>query len=275
MAARVPAWLRRLLAEPLLHFAVIGAVIFVGATALKANSRPTVHIGRQEIAQLAAYWEAQMQRHPTKAELDALVRERIDEEILAAEARRLGLDKDDLIIRRRLAQKMAFATDDLSDAKEPTEKELADWYAAHPDAWRTPAQVALRQVFFSDDRGPSAGEAARAALTQLAAGQSPASDPSVLPLTYADVSLEDLAKDYGADFARLAATAPPGAWQGPVHSGFGWHLVRVEHRTGAVVAPFAQVRGEVRDEVLASHREAANAAWLARLRRKYKVEVAG
>ncbi|MDB5454234.1 MAG: hypothetical protein JWO33_2812 [Caulobacteraceae bacterium] len=275
MKPGVPVWLRRVLAEPLLHFAILGALIFIGATTVKAHARPTLHIGRQEIAQLAAYWEAQMQRPPTKAELDGLVRERIDEEILAAEARRLGMDRDDLIIRRRLAQKMAFAADDVSDAREPAEADLKAWYAAHPADYRSPARAGLRQVFFSDDRGPGAKAAAQSALAALRAGEPAAGDPSVLPLAYADVSLDELAKDYGPDFARTAATSPVGVWQGPVHSGFGWHLVRIERRTGALVAPFAEVRDEVRDAELAQGREQANAAYHATLRRRYRVEVAG
>jgi peptidyl-prolyl cis-trans isomerase C len=270
----VPAWARRLLAEPLLHFLIVGALIFVAASAVRANARPTLRISRQEIAQLSAYWQAQMQREPTKAELDGLVRERIDEEILAAEAKRLGMDQDDMIIRRRLAQKMAFATEDVSDAKEPTEDELVAWHRAHPDDYRTPAQVALRQVFFSGDRGDNAKTDAQTALAALNRGKPISGDPSVLPLTYADVSLDGLAKDFGDAFARAAATAPLGAWSGPVQSGFGWHLIRVERRAGAVTAPLAQVRGEVRDAVLAQHREEANAAYLAKLRKRYRVEVA-
>src|SRR5947207_1977085 len=187
MTLKFPAWLRRLLAEPLLHFALVGAVIFIAAVAVKAHSRPTLHIGR--------------------------------EEILATEARHLGLDQDDMIIRRRLAQKMAFATEDVSDAKEPSEKDLHAWYAAHSADYRTPSQVALRQLFFSDDRGPGAQAAARDALTQLSAGKTPSGDPSVLPLTYADVSLGELGKDYGPAFAKAAESGPIGAWQGPVHSG--------------------------------------------------------
>jgi parvulin-like peptidyl-prolyl isomerase len=274
MASKGPAWLRRLFAEPLVHFMIVGLLIFVAATTVRASARPTLHISRQEIQQLAAYWQAQMQRAPTKAELDGLVRERIDEEILAAEARRLGLDQDDLIIRRRLAQKMAFASEDVSDAKEPREDELLAWYRAHPGDYQTPSQAALRQVFFSDDRGARAQGDATAALAVLQKGGQASGDPSVLPLTYPDVSLDGLARDFGDDFARLAATAPIGAWTGPVHSGFGWHLIKVESRKGAVAAPFAQVRSEIRDTVLAQHREAANAAYLEKLRRKYRIEVA-
>ena len=265
---------RRVVAEPLVHFLIVGLLIFVAATTLRANARPTLRINRQEIQQLAAYWQAQMQREPTKAELDGLIKERIDEEILSAEAKRLGLDQDDLIIRRRLAQKMAFATEDVSDAKEPKEDELLAWYRAHPGDYQTLSQAALRQLFFSDDRGARAEADARAALAALQKGGEAGSDPSVLPLSYADVSLDSLAKDFGDDFAKLAATAPIGAWSGPVHSGFGWHLIRVESRKGTVATPFAQVRSEVRDTVLAQHREVANAAYLDKLRKKYRVEVA-
>jgi parvulin-like peptidyl-prolyl isomerase len=265
---------RRAMAEPLVHFLIVGALIFVAATTVKANARPTLHISQQEIRQLAAYWQAQMQREPTKAELDGLIRERIDEEILSAEAKRLGLDQDDLIIRRRLAQKMAFATEDVSDAKEPRDDELLAWYRAHPNDYQSPSQAALRQMFFSDDRGAKAEADAKSALATLQKGGQASGDPSVLPLSYADVSLDGLARDFGDDFAHLAATAPIGAWAGPVHSGFGWHLIRVESRKGAVAAPFAQVRSDVRDAVLAQHREQANAAYLDKLRKKYRVEVA-
>ena len=94
----------RILREPLVHFLAIGAVIFVSAVVLKQVQRPVVRIDAAELDQLGAYWEQQMQRPPTKAELRGIISERIDEEILAQEARRQGLDKDDIIVRRRLAQ---------------------------------------------------------------------------------------------------------------------------------------------------------------------------
>lgn len=269
---KTPVWARRVLAEPLVHFAVIGALIFAGASAVKAAQRPTLHIDRAEIAQLAEYWEAQMQRPPSKAELDGLVQERIDEEILAAEAQRLGLDKGDMIIRRRLAQKMAFAAEDVGGAREPDEKTLRAWYQAHQADYRTPTHLALRQVFFSDDRGPGALTAARNALTELQEGRSSAGDPSVLPLVYADVSQDDLARDYGGAFVQAAAGAPVGQWVGPVHSGFGWHLIRVETRRPAATEAFDQVRSDVRDAVLADQRKVASADEMARLRKRYRVE---
>ena len=106
--------IRRLVREPLVHFLLIGALLFAGISVAKDLRRPSVRIDAAEINQLAAYWELQMQRPPTKAELAGIIQGCVDEEILAREAIRLGLDKDDMIVRRRLAQKMAFAGEDLA-----------------------------------------------------------------------------------------------------------------------------------------------------------------
>jgi peptidyl-prolyl cis-trans isomerase C len=275
-ASRAGGLARGILAEPLTQFLIIGVVIFFGATALKRAERPVLRLDSQELGQLAAYWEAQTERAPTKAELDGLIRERIDEEILAQEAMRLGLDKGDMIIRRRLAQKMAFASEDTAVGPEPSEAQLRAYYAAHQGEYRAPARVAMRHVFFSEDR--TSGDPQQAAAQALASLQHdrPASgDPSVLPLTYADVSLDDLARDYGSDFARTVAAAAPGSWQGPVRSAYGWHAVRVDTRHAAAVAPFERVQAEVREALLADRRKAANAAYLAKLRKRYRITVAG
>src|SRR5437763_15543347 len=111
---RPQTWWRRVAREPLVRFLAIGLVLFAAMSAAKALQRPVVRIDAAELNQLAAYWEAQSQRPPTKAELAGIIQDRIDEELLAREALRLGLDKNDMIIRRRLAQKVSFATDDMA-----------------------------------------------------------------------------------------------------------------------------------------------------------------
>jgi len=148
--------LKRIAREPLVHFLVIGALLFAGLQAVRAAERPTVRLSEQELGQLVAYWQMQSGRPPTKAELQAILRDRIDEELLAAEAQRLGLGKDDLIVRRRLAQKMAFASEDVGTLAEPSEKQLRAFYAKTEDRYATPAHIALRQAYFSAERGPGA-----------------------------------------------------------------------------------------------------------------------
>src|SRR5262245_44689343 len=250
---------RRLAREPLLHFLVIGALLFAAIAGVRALRRPTVTIDAQEIEQLAAYWAQQSQRPPTRAELAAIIHERVDEELLAREALRLGLDKDDLIVRRRLAQKMAFASEDVAAIPEPGAATLQAFYDRTKDRYATPARLALRHVFFSADRtGTTPQAAATEALADLKAGRATGGDPALLPLAYADVPVSDLARDYGDAFVGTAVKAPIGQWVGPVASPFGVHLIRVEQRLASQVPPLEQVRPEVRAAWMAERREINN-----------------
>jgi peptidyl-prolyl cis-trans isomerase C len=268
--------LRRLLREPLLHFILIGTVLFAGISLAKDLQRPTVRIDARDLEQLAVYWEQQTQRPPTKAELAAMIHERVDEELLAREAVRLGLDKDDMIVRRRLAQKMSFASEDVGATTEPDDATLRAYYARTAGDYATPARLALRHVFFSADRtGVRPELAASEALAQLRKGQAVEGDPSLLPLTYADVSVADLARDYGPAFLEAAQKAPEGVWVGPVASPFGVHLLRVEARHASQTPSFDTVRAEVRSAWIAERRKANNEAYLKGLRKKYRVVIAG
>lgn len=266
------AWLR----EPLLQFLALGGLLFAAMSAGASLQRPVVRIEAAEIEQLAAYWELQSQRPPTRDELAGLIQERADEELLAREAIRLGLDKDDMIIRRRLAQKMAFVSDDVAEIPEPSEGELQAYYERHRDRYARPGRMALEHLFYSFDRTGQSPEAAAAdAHRRLSAGDLALGDPSMLPQAYADVTEDDLARDYGPEFAAAARQAPVGRWAGPVRSALGIHVVRVQSRRSPVVPPLADVRDEVRAAWMAEQRQAKNRAFRASLRKRYKVEIAG
>jgi len=274
---RWPGWLSRLAREPLVRFLLIGAVLFAGMQAIRSAERPVVRIDAAELDQLAAYWEAQTGRRPNKAELAGIINDRIDEELLAREALRLGLDKNDMIIRRRLAQKMSFATDD-APAREPTEAQLRAYYQATAARYAAPERVSFQQVFFSGDR-PNGG-AAKAAAQALeraeeAGREDPTGDPFLFPLAYQDVDLPDLVRDYGTAFVKTLETARLGAWAGPVISPYGWHLVKVTARRPGAATSFDAVRDQVRDAWLAERRESGRAAFMQDLHRRYRVVVAG
>ena len=276
-ASRLKALGRRLLREPLLHFLVAGGLLYAGAGVLKANERPEVRIDAQELNQLATYWQAQMQRAPTKAEMQGIIRERIDEEILAREALRLGLDRNDMIVRRRLAQKMAFASEDTSAVKEPDDATLRAWFDQHQDRYLEPAHLSFRQLYFAADRSRSEAQiTARTALDRLRKGDSNVrGEAFLLPLTYGDVTTVDLARDYGQAFVDALVKAPVGTWTGPLSSSFGEHLVRVEARDPPVARPYADVKADVRDAWLQAQRKAGNTQFLEKLRARYRVVVDG
>jgi parvulin-like peptidyl-prolyl isomerase len=267
---------RSALHDPLTHFVAAGAAIFALFAATGELRRPVVRIDQGEIDQLAAYWQAQSGRGPTRQELNAMLEERIDEEIMAAEAVRLGLDRDDVIVRRRLAQKYAFVREDLAAPPEPDERALRAYHAAHGDLFASRDAIALRQIFFSAERGAEdARTQASAAALRLKRNPHALIDGDVfmMPLAYAGVAEADLRRDYGAEFAAVVAAAPVGVWTGPVQSPFGWHLVRVEGRTPAQTSDFAAVREAVRARWLEDSLARARAADRRKLRRLYRIEL--
>jgi hypothetical protein len=268
----LPPVARAILREPLTQFLLIGLVLFAVASVARDLRRPVVRIDEAELHQLVAYWEAQAQRAPTADELQAMLRERIDEELLAREAVRLGLDREDLIIRRRLAQKMAFASEDLEPVPEPSEADLRAWYATHAVDHVAPATATFRHVFFSSD-AEGAEVRARAALSLPRPAE--AGQPFVLPLSYVGAAVRDIERDYGPAFSRQVETAPEGRWIGPVKSAYGWHILRVERRVLAAAMPFESVRSDLADAWKADRRTQANQVFIRKLRARYRVEVAG
>jgi peptidyl-prolyl cis-trans isomerase C len=268
--------LRTALREPLLHFVLIGALLFaVTALRQRQSEHAEIRITAGEVAQLAAFWETQAQRRPSAQELQGLIEERIDEEVLAREAVRLGLDRDDVIVRRRLAQKMAFVSDDLAIVSEPAEEALREYFDAHRDTYTTPDLYALRHVYFNPERHTTLDADAQRALQRLARGanENEIGDPFMLPRELADVSRDDITRDFGSAFADAVTSTAPGTWSGPVRSPFGVHLVKLESHTPRSVASFADVRDRVREAYIAQKQREANAALRAKLRGQYQIVV--
>lgn len=273
----VRAFIVRAGREPLVHFLLIGAMLFVGVIAARSLQRPVVRIDAQELGQLAGYWSTQMQRDPTNEELQGIIHERVDEEVLAREALRLGLDKDDMIVRRRLAQKMTFASEDTANLPEPDEAALKAFFEKTKADYQAPPHITFRHQFFNADRGRA--EALVRAKVALGAVRNrlsdPVGEPFLLPLTYGDASLVEINKDYGPDFAAALVSVPLNQWSGPIASAYGYHLIKVDSRVSAK----APTLNDVRSDVLAAYQDQArkdrNATFLAELRKKYRIEISG
>jgi hypothetical protein len=268
------------LREPLLHFFVLGAGIFAlygfaGGTD-PGSRRIVVDRGTQE--SLAATFARTWQRPPTREELDGLLAEHVREEILSREARALGLDEGDVVVRRRLRQKLELLAAGFGEAAEPDEAELLAWLRAHPERWRVEPRLSFRHVYLSRERRGAAADAdAARLLAQLAAGADPAGlgDPLLLPPELHDAPLPDVARQFGDAFAARVAELPPGAWLGPVESGYGPHLVRIDARSEGRLPELAEVRDSVLRDWQAAQAEAAREAHYRALRASYSVVIEG
>jgi hypothetical protein len=263
----------------LAHFLLIGLALFViydvvGDPQIEREARIVITV--QDQLQLAAVWQKQWQRPPTERELQGLVQARIREEVLYREAKAMGLDEGDTIIRRRLAQKLEFLSQDLATAAEPSEQELADFLADDPDRFLVPARLTFSHVYVSvDRRGPAAEQDSVEMLGRLRAGADPAGlgDRFMLQRRYAQHTEREIGQLFGSGFAARLVELEPGRWQGPVPSGYGLHLVRIEERISSREPMLDEVRQRVRDELLAQRRREANEAMVARLREKYAIVV--
>ena len=202
----------------------------------------------------------------------------MQEEVLYREAVAMGLDKDDTIVKRRMAQKMQFLAEDVAAAYEPTTAELEAWYAKNADKFALPGRLNFRHLYFSPDRrGERARDDAADALAKLADQPvdsklaASLGDPFMLQDYYADRSPEQLAREFGPPFAQAIFRTRPGTWQGPIESGFGWHLVFVNSFVPGRAPAFAEVESDVKTAWLGERKAEAWRKAYDAMRAKYTV----
>jgi parvulin-like peptidyl-prolyl isomerase len=276
--------MKRLLREPLLHFLLIGAGLFLLYGLLnrgRSDAPREIVISEARVEALAENFATGWMRPPTAVELKGLIDDYVAEEVYYREAVAMGLDQDDTVIRRRLRQKMEFISEDVAAAAEPTDAQLQAYLEQHADKFALPATLTFRQVYLSAERR---GEAVRAdaekLLAELQAGRGPADpaeagDATLLPATMEAASPQVIANAFGEEFARQIDEAPVGQWSGPIESGFGLHLVKVDERVAASAPSLAEIRPIVLREWQSEQRRAVNKSFLDTLRSKYEVRVEG
>jgi len=275
--------LKRLLREPLVHFLAIGAVLFgiyalLPAGRLAPASSKEIRLSHDELTQLVLLFRSQWRREPTVQELARLIENKVQQEILSREALAIGLDKDDEIVKRRMAQKMQFLAEDVAAAREPTTAELKRWFEQRREMFAQPPRLSFRHLYFSPDRrGRHAREDTDKALAMLAGEPVDAkiaaslADPFMFQDYYRDRAPEYLGKEFGPQFARAVAKVAPGSWQGPIESGFGWHLVFVDTVIPGRVPAFEEIEPDVKAAWLADQKALAWNKAYADMRAKYKV----
>jgi parvulin-like peptidyl-prolyl isomerase len=263
--------MKRWLTEPLLHFLLAGTLLFAAYGWLNRESAGeprTVRISVAEVNWLKETWARQWQRPPTEEELRGLVTDYLKETLLAREAAEMGLDENDTVIRRRLAQKMEFLVQDTARLAEPGDAELRRFYSANQARYQAPARVSFSQVFFRNQADAQKG------LAQLAE-RSPdeLGDPSMLERDHAEADAQAVTSQFGDAFNREVFGLDAGPWHGPVASAYGFHLVRVSARQDAQPLPYEAVRAQVLGDWQREEQNRAGQRFFAELLKKYDVVV--
>jgi hypothetical protein len=275
----VKRWLR----EPLLHFLLIGLLLFA-VYAYNSSGRSGIESPRQivlsldDLRTMTAYFESQWHRPPTPQEFQAMVEDKIQEEVLYREGLAMGLDKEDTIVKRRMAQKVQFLAEDVAAAHEPSTAELKAWFEKNTDKFALPSRYSFRHVYFSPDkRGTNAhGDAAN--LLVRIAGQ-PEDSPQIASVAdrfmfqdyYGDRPPSAIAKEFGPQFAVSLEKLKPGSWQGPIESGYGWHLVFVDTVIPGRIPDFEEVEPEVKTAWLSEQKAQGWQEAYQTMRAKYTV----
>ena len=272
----------RLLRDPFLHFTLIGAAIFAVAQwrgdDTKQTGRNQIVLTKSDYDQLVISWQAQGLPAPNAEQLQRLIESKIREEVLYREALAMGLDQDDTIVKRRMAQKMNFLAEDLSTLLDPSEADLQAWFDAHQQDFAFPPRVDFRHLYFSfDHHRDKTREAAASALVRtqgLAADSSEAAalgEPFMFKDSYASRTPEQLAKEFGGKFAKAIFELKPGSWTGPIESGYGWHLIFIESITPGRIPAFDEVKSEVRTQWETQQRADFKEEAFRVMREKYQV----
>ncbi|MCW8873248.1 MAG: peptidylprolyl isomerase [Xanthomonadales bacterium] len=271
----------RWLKEPLLHFLLLGALIFVAYDQLAGKGREPgeIFISRGQQENLLNTFGRTWQRPPTPEEFQGLLQDYVRQEIAYRESQAMGLDKEDIVIRRRLRQKLELLAEDVASLAAPSDQDLQAYLDTHTADFAVEPRLTLRQVYFSRDRRGAEAERDALQLLQRIGTDGPDGefeqfgDPLPLPPELHDVRESEIARLFGSVFADGLQGLETGRWTGPVESGFGLHLVFIEAREAGRAPDLAEVREAVQREWLSKRRRAAVDGLYERLAENYTIEI--
>jgi hypothetical protein len=270
-------WIR----EPLLHFIVLGALVFVlyGFIGPDEPADDEIVVTRGQQEHLVTAFTRTWQRPPTQAEFTGIVDDWIREEIAYREGLGMGLDTDDTIIRRRLRQKLEVLAEDIVSMAEPTEEILQQYLEENQAAYTREPVYTLRQVYFStDERGAMAAQDAEQALLLLETDSALTNpeelgDPLSLPHRYVAKNDGFFAATFGKEFADGLRDLEPGTWQGPIGSGYGLHLVLIEEFSAGRALTLEEAERDVRRDWANEQRVKGIDRLYDELRQRYTITV--
>lgn len=251
---------KKLLQEPLFQFVILGALLFfVTGYIREHNDRLSreIIVDNAQVNLMVVKYQSQNGSLPSKQQLDAMIENYIREEISFREAKKIGLEKEDEIIRRRLVQKYDFLKADLTNLPNPTEAELQQFYSSHPELFQQGATVSFTHIYFNADNGADSAAIKKAGkvLVELSSGKLQRApekgDRFPLQYDYTDQGVQDIRQNFGdKPFADELFSAPLKTWNGPVKSGYGWHLLYISKRDTANTLPYVMIRDDVRTKFL-------------------------
>jgi hypothetical protein len=279
--------LTKLVREPLLHFVLLGAGLFLASSLINKGNvgdNGTIIVGQDQVEQVISTFTQANQRPPTEQEKEGLIRDYIRGEVYYREALAMGLDRNDAVIWPRLRTKLQFMVENIAAQVEPTDEQLPTYLTDHADKFRVDERFTFNQVYLDPDiHGENIADDAQKLLAKLSEAQGahdapvPADqllgDQLLMEPRSDDVSYTDVAKDFGDKFAAALLKLPVGKWQGPFESGFGRHLAFLSKLTEGRIPELDEVREIVRREWANDYRMEMDEKFYESLLKRYTVKI--
>lgn len=261
-------WLRTVLADPLATFVAVGGAFFLAYAVIEHQARPPVRYTAETEAALVTDFEAVVGRKVTQADRARLRNEWIADEVLFREALARGMHLTDGQTRKRLTDKLRYLV--AGAPPEPGEEDMVDWYSEHTDLYMAEPKVSFTQVFF--EKRPADPAAVTAALER---GENVTGDAFWQGGQFARYGISMIRGIFGQPFVERLGAAPMGHWTGPIETPRGWHYVRKTETVARALAPYPEVREQVREDIMAGQTRSAVEQEINRLKEKYDVEIGG
>lgn len=270
--------------QPLLHFLILGALIFVSYPFLRESTsaegnRQELVVTPGRIEMLSANFLKVWQRPPSSEELDGLIDDFIREEIYYREALAIGLDRDDTIVRRRMRQKMEFITADLSDQRQPSDQDLSAFLEENRRNYQIDPEFDFQHIYLDPSkRKGSIEKDAQSLLKQLKTSGTlldfaNLGDRIMLENAFESVSQSEVDRLFGTGFGETLNGLEIGSWQGPLKSGYGMHLIRVDQRTPARSPELDEVRTIILRDWQSANRQKTNENIFSKLKERYTITI--
>jgi peptidyl-prolyl cis-trans isomerase C len=270
--------------QPVVKFMGIGLLMFLINTYLlqadssKSENEYNVSLTAGEVKSMEEVWLSKWKRPATKVEMEGMINQRVEEAILFREAIKIGLDKNDDIIRQRMAQKLEFLSNDLVKPDSANAEEVKLYFDENIANYTTPENITIIQLFVNPKtHGDLLDKEVNARLAKLKSMDASSSEISKyadqfsLQTYYPEKPNQELAKLYGSEFATKVFELETNKWFGPINSQYGVHLIYVMHKNPAVVPEFENVKEFVTEDLQREKQEELNGLYIEGILSRYNV----
>lgn len=272
-------WLK----EPLFHFLVIGIGVFflyeVTSTNKPQDEVKLIEVNKARANRMVTLWEKRWNRLPSKEEFNALVEQYINEEVLYREALAMGLDNNDPVVRRRMAQKVKFISNDIITIETPSEKVLQNYLDTHASRYQLEGSMSFQHIYFNPSKHDSAMESeAKILLSKLleksnSINMKSLGDSFLHGTNFTDIKVFEINRLFGKDFTKELFEKPVGKWLGPLVSGYGLHLVKIDLKIPTKTASLKIAKSSVLEDWINDERKKFNNIFLSNLRKQYNIKI--